>query len=111
MPQRGTELTSRYRALSSIGWAELSVRDKLLLFLLWPVALLRAISVPSAGPEGQWSRILATLSPITVPLLALFATKGITRTLAALGFYLKPVLLAPSCEAPKSALSTPFARR
>jgi sodium/potassium/calcium exchanger 6 len=64
-----------YRALSSIGWAELSLRDKLLLVVLWPIALLRALSVPSAGPEGQWSRALAILSPIAVPMLALFASK------------------------------------
>jgi sodium/potassium/calcium exchanger 6 len=64
-----------YRALSSIGWAELSLRDKLLLVVLWPIALLRALSVPSAGPEGQWSRGLAILSPVAVPMLALFASK------------------------------------
>lgn len=64
-----------YRALSSIGWAELGVRDKLFLVLLWPIALLRALSVPSAGPEGQWSRPLAVISPITVSLLTIFSFK------------------------------------
>ena len=70
-----------YRALSNIGWAELGLRDKLLLVFLWPIALLRALSVPSAGPEGQWSRSLAVLSPMTAPLLTLFASKGTWRNI------------------------------
>jgi len=64
-----------YRALSSIGWAELSMKEKGVLILIWPIAMIRALTVPSAGPEGQWLRPLAVISPITVPLLGLVATK------------------------------------
>eukprot|EP01111_Echinosteliopsis_oligospora_P018559 TRINITY_DN8594_c0_g1_i1.p1 TRINITY_DN8594_c0_g1~~TRINITY_DN8594_c0_g1_i1.p1 ORF type:complete len:641 (-),score=130.47 TRINITY_DN8594_c0_g1_i1:41-1963(-) len=64
-----------YRALSSVGWAELNVRDKLMMILLWPIALARALTIPSAGPEGQWSRFLAIISPVSIPLLIIFAFK------------------------------------
>lgn len=47
-----------------------------MLLFLWPIGLLRAITVPSAGPEGLWSRPLAVISPITVPLLLLVSLKG-----------------------------------
>jgi hypothetical protein len=65
-----------FRAVSSVGWAELRTRDKIMLLFLWPIGLLRSLTIPCAGPEGLWSRPLAVISPMTVPILLLFSLKG-----------------------------------
>jgi len=61
---------------SSIGWAELRTRDKVILAILFPITILRSLSVPCAGPEGQWSRPLAVISPVTVPMLVFLSFKN-----------------------------------
>jgi len=74
-----------FRALSSIGWSELRTRDKVMLLFIWPIGVLRSLTVPCAGPEGMWSRPLAVLSPVTVPLLLLVSLKEYSTTLVISG--------------------------